>query len=266
MANQHDTPESRSSQSNCLTILSHPVRIRGDFYSLNDLHQAAGGDPGLHPDRYLETPLAKAWEACLVERVGGRVRGEFPQEEVEGRARSALLRGEDDSREGRARSALLQGSVSVFARRELVRGYALWVGEGFALAVLRALGERPDPAVLGSRPHTRYDLGYVRDLRWDEDRPGDIAWWEYDGQGELTEEEAAIRGRDFFEQTRHLARTNPGDAEMALKHCLLRWFEGGFPGRGFHYCEMVFCDWLSRAAVAGMAAGEGGIPKASGSG
>ena len=252
MADQYDTPESRSSQSNCLTVLSHPVSIRDDFYSLNDLHQAAGGDPGLHPDRFLETPLARAWEESLVEQVGGR-------------ARRALLR-EDDLEEGRARCALLQGAVSVFARRELAQGYALWVGEGFALAVLRALGERPDPAALDAHPHTRYDLGYVRDLRWDEDRPGDIAWWEYDGQGALTAEEAAARGRDFFEQTRHLARINPGDAEMALKHSLLSWFEGGFRGRGFHHCEMVFCDWLSRAAVAGMAAHEGGIPNASGSG
>ncbi|GGX39944.1 KilA-N domain-containing protein [Saccharospirillum salsuginis] len=241
MADRNHTPEPRSSQNNCLTILSHPVRIRDDFYSLNDLHAAAGGDSAHHPDRFLESPLARAWEASLVERFGGRARSALPQSEH-------------------------GGSVSVFARRELAQGYALWVGESFALAVLRALGERPDPAALGSYPHTRYDLGYVRDLRWDEDRPGDIAWWEYDGQGALTAEEAAARGRDFFEQTRHLARTNPGDAEMALKHCLLRWFEGGFPGRGFHYCEMVFCDWLSRAAVTGMAAGDDGVSNAPGSG
>ncbi|GGX42600.1 hypothetical protein [Saccharospirillum salsuginis] len=258
MADCNHTPESRSSQispteNSYLTVLSHPVRIRDDFYSLNDLHQAAGGDPAHHPDRFLETPLAQAWEACLVERVGGRVRSSVPSEGGEvGRARRRC-----------ADHALLQGSVSVFARRELAQGYAFWVGERFALAVLRALEDRPDPAALDANPHTRYDLGYVRDLRWDEDRPGDIAWWEYDGQGALTAEEAAARGRDFFEQTRHLARTNPADAEMALKHCLLRWFEGGFPGRGFHHCEMVFCDWLSRAAVAWMASnGRDAVPLA----
>ncbi|WP_189607893.1 hypothetical protein [Saccharospirillum salsuginis] len=145
------------------------------------------------------------------------------------------------------------GSVSVFGRRELVQAYALWIGDGFALAVLRALGEPSRPAGLDSAPHTRYELGYVRDLRWDEDRPGDIAWWEFDGQDELTAEEAAGRGRDFFEQTRRLARVNPGDAEMALKYSLLRLMDGSFPGRGFRYCEMVFCEWLSRAAVVGMA-------------
>ncbi|WP_194523976.1 hypothetical protein [Saccharospirillum salsuginis] len=142
----------------------------------------------------------------------------------------------------------------MFGRRELVQAYALWVGEGFALAVLRALGAQPRPAVADAEPFTRYDLGYVRDLRWDEDRPGDIAWWEFDGQDDLSAEEAAGRGRDFFEQTRHLARINPKDAEMALKHSLMRLMDGGFPGRGFRYCEMVFCEWLSRAAVAWMAA------------
>ena len=251
MADSHHTPESRSSQNNCLTILSHAVRKRGDFYSLNDLHQAAGGDPGLHPDWYLETPLARAWEGCLVERFGGRVRGAVLREEGvdEGRARRALLQ-----EDGRAR----QGSVSVFARRELVQGYALWVGEGFALAVLRALGAEVDQGSLEVAPHCRYELGYVRDLRWEEDRAEDIAWWEYDGQGALTAEEAAGRGRAFFEQTRRLARVNPQDAEMALKRSLMSWFEGGFPGAGFHYCEMVFCELVCWAAVEGMVAGGDG--------
>jgi len=243
MAINDDTSQPRSSQNNSLVVLSHPVRRRGDFYSLNDLHEAAGGDPGHHPDRYLESPFGRVW-------VGSGA------EAGEGRARSALLRGEDG--EGRARSALLQkgGSVSVFGRRELVQAYALWIGEGFALAVLRAFGARHQSAGTDPEPFTRYDLGYVRDLRWDEDRPGDIAWWEFDGQGELTAEEAAGRGRDFFEQTRHLARVNPKDAEMALQHSLLRLMDGGFPGRGFRYCEMVFCEWLSRAAVAWMVSHE----------
>ena len=243
MAMCNSTPESRSSQNNSLFVLSHPVRRRGDFYSLNDLHEAAGGDPGYHPERFLESPLAEAWVA-----------------DFEGRARSGLLREGDI--EGRARRALLQGedsgplgSVSVFGRRGLVQVYALWVGEGFALAVLRALGRESNPAGLESAPYTRYELGYVRDLRWDEDRPGDIAWWEFDGQDGLSAEEAAGRGRDFFEQTRHLARVNPGDAEMALKHSLLRLMDGGFSGRGFRFCEMVFFEWLSRAAVVGMVDG-----------
>ena len=232
MADRNHTPESRSSQKNHLTILSHPVRRRGEFYSLNDLHEAAGGDPGCHPERFLESPFGRAWV----------------DETDEGRARSALLRE--------------QGSVSIFVRRQLAQAYALWVGEGFALAVLRALGAEPGSTELESAPHTRYDLGYVRDLRWDEDRAGDIAWWEFDGQGDaLTAEEAAGQGRIFFEQTRQLARVNPGDAEMALKHSLLRWLDGGFRGRGFHYCEMVFCEWLSRAAVVGMvSSGEEGVP------
>ncbi|GGX66343.1 hypothetical protein [Saccharospirillum salsuginis] len=253
MADSHHTPESRSSQNNCLTILSHPVRRRGDFYSLNDLHQAAGGDPGHHPERFLETSLARGWEDCLVERVGGRARGGLLQEDEveEGRARRALLQGDDGA--GGAR----EGSVSVFARRELAQGYALWVGEGFALAVLRTLGAQADDGSLDLAPHTRYDLGYVRDLRWDEDRADDVAWWEYDGQGALTAEEAAVRGREFFEQTRRLARVNPKDAEMALKRCLMRWFEGGFPGPGFHYCEMVFCELVCWVAVEGMVGGEG---------
>jgi len=234
MADSHHTPESRSSQNNCLTILSHPVRRRGDFYSLNDLHQAAGGDPGLHPERYLETPLARAWEASL-----------------DGRARSALLQGDDGV--GGAR----EGSVSVFARRELAQGYALWVGEGFALAVLRAFGAQAPGAELDPLPHTRYELGYVRDLRWEEDRAEDIAWWEYDGQGDLTAEEAVERGRAFFEQTRRLARVNPKDAEMALKRSLMRWFEGDFPGAGFHYCELVFCELVCGVAVEGMVRSNG---------
>ncbi|GGX73813.1 hypothetical protein GCM10007392_46640 [Saccharospirillum salsuginis] len=141
----------------------------------------------------------------------------------------------------------------MFARRELVEAYSLWVGSRFALAVLRALGEQPGAAMSGGEPATRYDLGYVRDLRWDDDRAGDIAWWEFDGQDGLTAEEAAGRGRDFFEQTRRLARINPGDAEMALKYSLMRLTERGFPGWDFRYCEMVFCEWLSRAAVAWMA-------------
>jgi len=241
MAMCNSTPESRSSQNNSLFVLSHPVRRRGEFYSLNDLHEASGGDPGCHPERFLASPVAEAWVAELGDGVNG-----------EGRARSALIQGEST---GRAR-----GSVSVFGRRELVLAYALWVGDGFALAVLRALGAPERPAALDSAPHTRYELGYVRDLRWDEDRPGDIAWWEFDGQDELTAEEAAGRGRDFFEQTRRLARVNPGDAEMALKYSLLRLMDGSFPGRGFRYCEMVFCEWLSRAAVVGMVSGGGEEP------
>ncbi|GGX75961.1 hypothetical protein [Saccharospirillum salsuginis] len=138
----------------------------------------------------------------------------------------------------------------------MVQAYALWVGEGVALAVLRALGATPCPAVPDGEPVSRYDLGYVKDLRWDDDRPGDIAWWEFDGQDTLTAEEAAGRGRDFFEQTRRLAHISPGDAEMALKHSLMRLMDGSFPGRGFRYCEMVFCEWLSRAAVAWMASNE----------
>ncbi len=222
MADRNHTPESRSSQKSYFTVLSHPVRQRGDFYSLTDLHEAAGGDPSLLPARYLETPSGKVWEGGL----------------GEGRARRALLQCE---------------SKLVFGSREVVLGYALWVGEGFALAVLRALGARPRPGIPDWQPTTRYDLGYVRDLRWDESRPGDIAWWEFEGQGALTAEEAAGRGWDFFEQTRLLARSNPGDAEMALKYSLMRLIEGGFPGWGFRYCELVFCEWLSRAAVAWMA-------------
>ncbi|GGX56024.1 KilA-N domain-containing protein [Saccharospirillum salsuginis] len=229
MAINHDTSQSRSPQNNSITVLSHPVRRRGDFYSLNDLHEAACGAQIHHPDRFLESPQARAWEADLAERKGEPYIPTDPR-----------------------RTDQPGASLSVFARRELVEAYALWVGSGFALAVLRAMEDRPDPAALDPSPHTRYELGYVRDLRWDEDRSGDIAWWEYDGQGALTAEEAAARGRDFFEQTRRLARINPKDAEMALKHSLLSWFEGGFRGLGFHHCEMVFCDWLSRAAVVGM--------------
>jgi len=233
MAIANHTPEHRSPQNNSLFVLSHPVRRRGEFYSLNDLHEAAGGDPGHHPDRYLESPFGQAWV------------GSLPQS-GEGRARSALLR---------------EGSVSVFGRREVVEAYSVWVGSGFALAVLRALGVRPRAGGSNEEPFTRYDLGYVRDLRWDEDRPGDVAWWEFDGQDDLSAEEAAGRGRDFFEQTRHLARINPKDAELALKHCLMRFVEGGFPGQKFRYCEMVFCEWLSRAAVAWMADSSGeGLP------
>jgi len=231
MADRNHTPESRSSQKNHPTVLSHPVRRRGDFYSLNDLHEAAGGDPGCHPERFLESPLGRAWV--------------------------------DDTDSGRARSALLRegGSVSIFARREVVQAYSLWVGEGFALVVLRAFGARPRSAVSDEQPASRYDLGYVRDLRWDEDRAGDIAWWEFDGQGELSAEEAAGLGLDFFEQTRRLALINPRDAEMALKYSLLAWFDGGFRGADFHHCEMAFCEGLSRAAVAWMAAsGSEGVP------
>jgi len=231
MAIKHDTSQNRSSQNNSLFILSHPVRRRGDFYSLNDLHQAAGGDPAHHPDRFLETSQAQALMADLAEQRGDPFIPADPR-----------------------RTKQPGASLSVFARRELAEAYALWVGSGFALAVLRAMGARPDSSTLDPTPQTRYDLGYVRDLRWDEDRAGEIAWWEFDGQDALTAEEAAGRGREFFEQTRYLARTNPGDAEMALKHSLLSWLEGGFRGRGFHYCEMVFCDWLSRAAVVGMVA------------
>ena len=233
MADRNHTPESRSSQKSYFTVLSHPVRQRGDFYSLTDLHEAAGGDPSLLPARYLETPLGKVWEA------------KKPRTEPD--ADHALVHEFE--------------AESVFGRREVVLGYALWVGEGFALAVLRALGVRPRPGIPDWRPTTRYDLGYVRDLRWDETRPGDIAWWEFEGQGALTAEEAAGLGRDFFEQTRQLARSNPGDAEMALKYSLMRLMEGGFPGWGFRYCEMVFCEWLSRAAVAWMASSEiGALP------
>jgi len=233
MADRNHTPESRSSQESSLqntflTILSHPVRRRGDFYSLNDLHEAAGGDPRWHPERFLESPQGRGWLVGL---------GDCG-EEREGRARSALLR---------------EGSVSIFAQRALVEAYALWVGSRFALAVLRALGDEPTACMPEGEPASRYDLGYVKDLRWDDDRPGDIAWWEFDGQDGLTAEEAAGRGREFFEQTRRLARINPGDAEMALKHSLMRLTERGFPGWGFRYCEMVFFEWLSRAAVAWMA-------------
>ncbi|GGX70822.1 KilA-N domain-containing protein [Saccharospirillum salsuginis] len=233
MAITHDTSQPRSSQNNSLTVLSHSIRRQGDFYSLNDLHEAAGGDPAHHPDRFLETPQAKAWASDMDERHGRPYIPATPS--------SAELK---------------SGSVSVFARRELVEAYALWVGSGFALAVLQAFGSRPRSTDLDPKPLTRYDLGYVRDLRWDEDRSGDAVWWEFDGLGALTAEEAVNQGWDFFEQTRQLARMNPGDAEMALKHCLMRWFEGGFRGRGFHYCEMVFCEWLSRAAVAWMASSE----------
>ncbi|GGX55120.1 hypothetical protein [Saccharospirillum salsuginis] len=244
MAIKHDTSQTRSSQNNSLTILSHPVRRRGDFYSLNDLHQAAGGDPAHHPDCFLETPQAKAWTTDLDKRRGELFIPADPR-----------------------RSKQPGASLSIFAQRQLAEAYALWVGSGFALAVLRAMGARPDSVTFDHNPHTRYDLGYVRDLRWDEDRSGDIAWWEFDGQDALTAEEAAGRGRDFYEQTRCLARSNPGDAEMALKHSLLSWLEGGFRGRGFHYCEMVFCDWLSRAAVVGMVAkGNEALPLAESAG
>jgi len=237
LADRNHTPESRSSQdcstqNRFLTILSHPVRRRGDFYSLNDLHEAAGGDPGVHPERFLESAQGQGWLAGL----GGS------GEEREGRARRALLR------EGESRS--------VFARRGLVEAYSLWVGSRFALAVLRALEADASVCMPEREPVSRYELGYVKDLRWDDDRPGDIAWWEFDGQDGLTAEEAAGRGREFFEQTRRLARINPGDAEMALKHSLMRLTEHGFPGWGFRYCEMVFFEWLSRAAVAWMADNE----------
>ncbi len=111
MAIKHDTSEHHSSQNNSLTVLSHAIRRQGDYYSLTDLHAAAGGRLEHHPDRYFESSLGRVWVG-MVGMVGDD--------------------GGNGGEEGRARRALLHQGLGV---RAVAEAYSLWVGSGFTVAV-----------------------------------------------------------------------------------------------------------------------------------
>ncbi|GGX45316.1 KilA-N domain-containing protein [Saccharospirillum salsuginis] len=222
-----------------LTVLSWSIRTKDNRYSLHDLHCAAGGDRHDHPGRFLDTSRAQGVLDDLAIQEGPDfipIRYYPAREDLEDIQRP-------------------------FACKELVHAYALWIGPEFALAVLRAFASTLNLNNPELAPDDLYDLEFVRDLRWDDNRPGDAGWWEFDRRTKMSAEEAAAMGREFFEQTRQLARKSPHEAETALKHCLFRFVNGDLNHPGVPYCEMVFCDWVSRAAVAWMARPEAREPK-----
>ncbi len=237
MANRNTTPETRSSQEKSLIVLSCPIRQKDGLFSLDDLHIASGGDTAHLHEVFLDTPLAQAWVHDIEERQGESFI-----------AISPLKAGADSPQ-------------PVFVCRELAQAYALWVSSEFAAAVLEAFGlTAPQPQIVPvTEPRDRYDLGYVRDLRWDENRPDDAGWWEFDRQNRMTVEEAVSQGRLFFEQTRQLARLNPEEAQTALLHSLFKLVDRNRQSAVIPYCELVFCEWLSRAAVVWMMSSGGDV-------
>jgi len=214
-----------------MNVYSHPIKQIDNRYSLHDLHCASGGYRHDLPSRFLDTARAQGVLDDLAIQEGPDfipIRYYPAREDLEDIQRP-------------------------FACKELVHAYALWIGPEFALAVLRAFASTLNLNNPELAPDDLYDLEFVRDLRWNDQRPGDAGWWEFDGRTHMSAEEAAAKGREFFEQLRQLAKKKPQEAETALKHCLFRFANGDLNHPNVPYCEMVFCDWVSRAAVAWMA-------------
>lgn len=96
-----------------LSVLSSQIRQDDGLYSLNDLHQAAGGEKRHQPSDYFSNKQARE----LIEEI----------------ARTS----------GNSRNAIVQSSrgSGTYACKELVYAYAMWISPKFHLAVIRAFDQ-----------------------------------------------------------------------------------------------------------------------------
>lgn len=109
--------------ANTLTLGTSAIRELDGLYSLNDLHQASGGNSNQRPGEFLRIEQTKALIA-----------------EIETADIPAVK-----TREGR--------NGGTYACRELVIAYAAWISAAFHLKVIRVFLSNQTPAPAAAPPH-----------------------------------------------------------------------------------------------------------------
>ncbi|WP_105215759.1 KilA-N domain-containing protein [Pseudoalteromonas sp. T1lg22] len=98
-----------------LSILSKQIRLKGDLYSLNDLHRASGGSPNHRPSKFIRTSQTND----LINEI------------------------ELSPNMGLAHKVYKGGvNAGTWVCKELVYAYAMWISPKFHLQVIRAFDEQ----------------------------------------------------------------------------------------------------------------------------
>ena len=123
-----------------LTILNAPIRQQDGLYSLNDLHQASGGEPKHQPNRFIRLDQTKG---LIDEIINYPDMGSLAIKQQQGR------------------------NGGTYACKELVYAYAMWISPTFHLAVIRAfdtLQHSPAPSAaptVSAMEHMALQASYI---------------------------------------------------------------------------------------------------------
>lgn len=98
-----------------ITIGNNLIKLHGDFYSLNDLHKAAGGEDKHKPSNFLRLDSTKA----LIEEISNKI-----NHSTEVQSAFEVINGGEDR--------------GTYVCKELVYAYAMWISPAFHLRVIRA--------------------------------------------------------------------------------------------------------------------------------
>ena len=106
-----------------LTVLSTEIRLLDGLFSLNDLHQAAGGEAKHEPYRFMRNAQTQA----LIAEISNS-----PDVANYARLNSADSRNYQPAKTARGKTG------GTYVCKELVYAYAMWISPKFNLAVIRA--------------------------------------------------------------------------------------------------------------------------------
>ncbi|MCW5323723.1 KilA-N domain-containing protein [Verminephrobacter aporrectodeae subsp. tuberculatae] len=149
-----------------LAIGGTTVRQIGDLYSLNDLHQAAGGEAKHQPAKFMRLDQTESLIAEL---------GNSPEVASFKTANSTEMQSfaELNSANSRSLETREGRNGGTYACRELVIAYAGWINPAFHLRVIRvflAQATTPAPTLANRRWLVSYQQGreVVAAVNWDE--------------------------------------------------------------------------------------------------
>lgn len=219
---------------NALRVLSSEIRQFDGLYSLNDLHQAAGGSAKYRPNQFMRLDTTQA----LMEEIRCADVRIIPAKTVRGRGKP-------------------QGT---YVCKELVYAYAMWISPSFHLKVIRAFDAlqgqsvnqpAPVPALPARRIRSRDDLSFTA-----RDANGCLLNWRVPSRAGSWHEHVSL-GHAWFQEIIQLAQHSPEEAYQALLYAgcsevLLKHWDHGH--------EHGFMDVFARFAVAAMIASDGTLP------